>query len=516
MSSDTSTSQLSYKQESSFGVLPASPAFSKLRFTGESLTHAKSTIQSNEIRSDRQVGDLVKVGASASGGVNFEFSMMEYLDFLVAVMGQTTFTDGSFSGDMEIDGQTLIVDATIPDGFPASGYVSITGASNPANNGIKRMLSRSGDTITFEPGSFVADMATQSLSVGRSYLTNGTAMSSFCFERAIAIDSGTAFQSYSGMTPSGLSLRVASMEAVTGSFTFLGKVGALSSRTLSRAGETAATGTLTLTGNPSSGQSVTLGVGSGQKVYTFQNTINSGSGANQVLVGASASESLDNLIAAIMRGTGSGTLYGPPTAAHTQVTAAAGAGDTMVLTASLTEQTGSFGNTIVTTETLTQGSFGGGVLTGGADATAHLASTTNPVINGSNNVASIASGGGAFSDPVKSLAFSINNNLRAKDKIGEEGAFEIGQGQFVVTGTIEAYFESNELYRQIVDHDDVSMAILLEDSDGVTMGITFPRVKLAEGTPNVGANNADVMMTVNFTAIADPVTGKTMIVDAFE
>jgi hypothetical protein len=125
----------------------------------------------------------------------------------------------------------------------------------------------------------------------------------------------------------------------------------------------AATGTLTLTGQPLDTETVTIdGV-----VYTFQTTLTAGV-ANNVLIGATASDSLDNLIAAINAAAGAGTTYGADntTVAHPTVSAAAGAGDTMDLTARVK---GTAANAIATTEGLTNGSWGGGTLSGGVNAT---------------------------------------------------------------------------------------------------------------------------------------------------
>lgn len=119
----------------------------------------------------------------------------------------------------------------------------------------------------------------------------------------------------------------------------------------------AATGTLTMTGNAVDTETVTLG----SKTYTFQNTLTDVDG--NVLIGATASDSLDNLIAAITLGAGSGTLYAASTTLHPTVTAAAGAGDTMDVTA---KDKGTAGNALASTETLTNGSFGGATLSGGA------------------------------------------------------------------------------------------------------------------------------------------------------
>ena len=124
----------------------------------------------------------------------------------------------------------------------------------------------------------------------------------------------------------------------------------------------AATGTLTFTANPTAGDTVTIGA----KAYTFRAAVTTI--ANEVKIGVSASASLDNLIAAVNGAAGSGTTYGSLTSASTQVIAAAGAGDTLTLTA-VTK--GTAGNAIVTTETFTGAGnlFGAATLTGAVNAT---------------------------------------------------------------------------------------------------------------------------------------------------
>lgn len=119
----------------------------------------------------------------------------------------------------------------------------------------------------------------------------------------------------------------------------------------------AATGVLTLAGNAVADETITIG----SRTYTWKAAV--GAVADEVEVGATASDSIDNLVAAINGAAGAGTIYGTGTVAHADVDAAAGAGDTMDLTATVT---GAAGNLIATTETMTQGSFGGLTLSGGA------------------------------------------------------------------------------------------------------------------------------------------------------
>jgi hypothetical protein len=104
-------------------------------------------------------------------------------------------------------------------------------------------------------------------------------------------------------------------------------------------------GTLTLTANAGNTNTVVIGT----KTYTFQTTLTNVDG--NVLIGAAATDSLDNLIAAINLDDGAGTTYALATTACPSHGAAwAGAGDTMIL-----RVVGS----VATTETVT-GAWGAG------------------------------------------------------------------------------------------------------------------------------------------------------------
>jgi len=78
---------------------------------------------------------------------------------------------------------------------------------------------------------------------------------------------------------------------------------------------TAATGILTFTGNVSNGDQVTTGT----KTYTFETVLTNVDG--NVLIGAIAGDSIDNLIAAINREAGSGTTYAAATTGNDFVSA---------------------------------------------------------------------------------------------------------------------------------------------------------------------------------------------------
>lgn len=123
----------------------------------------------------------------------------------------------------------------------------------------------------------------------------------------------------------------------------------------------AATGTLTGTtiGN---GNTITIGT----VVYTFVTALSDPDVAYEVLIGATDSDSLDNLVACITNNGDAGVHYGVGTVIHPDVDANVGAGDTIDIAANVA---GANGNLIATTDTLTAGGFGAATLTGGIDAT---------------------------------------------------------------------------------------------------------------------------------------------------
>ena len=122
-------------------------------------------------------------------------------------------------------------------------------------------------------------------------------------------------------------------------------------------GGTPAEGTLTLTGNIANTETVTIDT----KVYTFQTTLTNVDG--NVLIGATASDTIDNFIAAINLDTGAGISYAAVMTVHPTVFANTGAGDTMIVSA---KTAGISGNSIASTETSTNTSWGGATLSGGA------------------------------------------------------------------------------------------------------------------------------------------------------
>ncbi len=149
-------------------------------------------------------------------------------------------------------------------------------------------------------------------------------------------------------------------DSVNQQFNFIGG-------TTGATGASAATGTLTLGSNAANDDTVTIGV----RTYTVKTALSTGPTVPfEVLRGATASDTIDNLIAAITAGAGIGVKYSTGTTANAAATAAVGTGDTMGVTAITT---GSAGNSVVTTASLLSGSFADTTLTGGSSGSPGVA-----------------------------------------------------------------------------------------------------------------------------------------------
>lgn len=88
-SSDSNRTQLGYAREAEFGV--SAPTLGNvqlhaLRFTRDALVAEKVTLESEEIRSDRQTQELIRVGIKTTGTFEAELSLTNYDDLMEAAL----------------------------------------------------------------------------------------------------------------------------------------------------------------------------------------------------------------------------------------------------------------------------------------------------------------------------------------------------------------------------------------------------------------------------------------------
>lgn len=423
--SDANITYLALQAETAWGVLPVPCTLQKIRFTKTDLSHDKMTVKSASIRDDRQTEEAAEVGVEAKGSVDFELVVGDHDNlFESALFGafssvggvqtlyngttrksfvmETKFTATSFMSYMgcQVDQMTLTLAArqiitgqvTILGKQGTESAVTIDTSGVVADPGTGPILTSSAHVANLTIGGVAMGNAKSlSLTINNNVRNNDVIAAKAPVDQGIGsfgltgkmdayfrdITLLTAFTTHAlssvvfevSREPVGaqvgdhIGYRVTipklrftkAIPPITGKDTDVMLPLEFDAEALPGV---QATGTLTLGANAADTETVTIG----GKVYTFQAALTNVNG--NVKIGATASDSIDNLIAAITLGAGAGVTYAAAMTVHPTVTAAAGAGDTMTVTA---VASGTAGNAIATTETLAGGGsqFGAVTLTGG-------------------------------------------------------------------------------------------------------------------------------------------------------
>ena len=141
------------------------------------------------------------------------------------------------------------------------------------------------------------------------------------------------------------------------------------------------------------------------------------------------------------------------------------------------------------------------------------AKSSDQIINATTNIGSVYEGGSALTTGIKSIDFTLNNNLRALDGIGSRGPLDINQGSMMIEGTMQAYFEDLTLLNKFYNHTSSSFSMRLTDAGGKVMIVTFPKLYYADGNPPASGINTDVLLPLKFQAIYDATTACQIQID---
>lgn len=230
----SSSVQVRYIKEATFGVTPVSGNGVNLRVTGETLDFTVTKETSKEINATRTVSSTIPTTASASGGITAELSYNEYDPLLESVL-QSAFvvygTNGvgsTFTADFTA---TTITAASAPTGANAftglqKGQWFRLVAPSHANDGkivrVSTVTAPTSTVITLDANTPLSTGTGITLcTVGTSRLTHGTTQTSFTIERN-NVDIAQ-FMAYAGMTPSKVAINIASGSLTSLNFTFMGK-----------------------------------------------------------------------------------------------------------------------------------------------------------------------------------------------------------------------------------------------------------------------------------------------------
>ncbi len=135
------------------------------------------------------------------------------------------------------------------------------------------------------------------------------------------------------------------------------------------------------------------------------------------------------------------------------------------------------------------------------------AATTTPVLNAALNIGSLTIGGVAASPKLQSASITINNNIYQNDVLGSYAPYGHGLGRLDVSGSITALFESVDLYKAIIAHDDLSLSLTIGAAANSRYKLTLEKIKGTNGNPQVAGNNRAVLLTMPFQAKYGPNIG---------
>jgi hypothetical protein len=226
--SDADRVGLAYVVESTFGVTPSGPpTLQDLRFTGESLKQETGTVSSTEIRSDRQVVDVIRTNRNAAGDINLELSYGAYDDFLAAALADSAWSSPATVGPgvtfAAVNSTNSFTDSANGLGSLNVGqWIRVSGFTETANNGYFKILTVTAGEITVSGGTLTDESAGDSVTIVEgAQIVNGTTLNSYAIEKVFN-DVANAFAVYNGMTIDTMSLDIQPDQIITGSFGFIG------------------------------------------------------------------------------------------------------------------------------------------------------------------------------------------------------------------------------------------------------------------------------------------------------
>jgi len=489
---DANRTKIGIITEATWGVTPTTPVFETLRITqAPNLAYAPRTIVSNELRSDRQVSDLVLVGAEAGGDIGFELSFGSLDTILTGALFNTWTrmpTIVNATADTEISdvaGDSPSGDSTITVvdtgdfkavDFKAGMLVLGSGFTNSGNNAIWTVKSSAANTIVMEESTMVDEAAPP---LAARLRVVGFVGASGVIAAAVSPNRLTS----SGIDFTTLGLVVGDWIKIGGSAAGDKFATKTANNDWVRISAISAT-TLTLDIVPS-GWDADDGAGKTIKCWIGDRIRNSTK---------PKSFSIEEVFEA--QDTPTYQLFTGMQVNRLGITARS---------ADIVNGTVSF--------------MGKAAAVGTASAGTYSAAPTYDVLNTTSDVGRIAQGGSIVASPnyVLEARIEINNNLRARTAIGNLGAVSIGAGECSVSGGLDTYFGSKALLDALLNNTASSFDLRFFDStfSNKTILIDIPRMKLSSGYPEVPGKNQDVPLRLGFQAYRHETLGYTICFQEF-
>lgn len=481
--SDSNRARLSFVEETTLGTTPGSPAMKTVRYTGETLNFNVVNTVSEEIRSDRQVPDLIQTGAATQGDVNIELSYPLHGTFIsvaleAALFGAWQNTNQRYNAVADTDitdvaSGTGTVTVSNGTAFAANDVCKLEGFTNAPNNGVFVATGGSATTAVFGAGAGMSNEAAPPL---------GALIKKVGVQGA----SGDITATASGLGSTTLNWTTHGLQV--GQWIKVG--GATAGTQFATAANNGyaritaiAASALTLDNLPS-GWGVDSGAGKTIQVF-FSDVLINGVTPKSVTIEKAF---LDQTVPSYLVYTGM-----------------------MPGSLSLSLSSGQLGTGSLSY--VGMGHSAGTVTLGSPQA----ASVEN-VLSASASVGRIAENNAAVVSPnfIRSMTINVQNNLRTQNAVGSLSPVGVGTGRCDITGQMETYFGDLTLYNKCRNAQATSVNVRFSDAASLRALIFDLRaIEFESARVTAERGNTDVMANMGYRAKRDPTTNSQMMICRF-
>lgn len=144
-----------------------------------------------------------------------------------------------------------------------------------------------------------------------------------------------------------------------------------------------------------------------------------------------------------------------------------------------------------------------------------LQSTATEVMNATTNVGSLRKDGQELATAIQSITLEGDATLRNQNAVSSKFPRGIGTGRFQLTGSMSAYFETLDLWRDFEQHNTIALQFDFIDQDKNVYYYTIPSVKITSDPVAPGGIDQDIIEELEWMAFRDAATGCMLQVDRF-
>lgn len=238
--SNSSRTQVRKLKEVTWSITPAS-AMDDINVTSESLGQETSVQNSEFIRSDTNVADVVRTAITTTGDLGIELQYLGYDEFIEGALR------GAFLTEVNMSETTIAADAS---GFTDSGsgfvssnivvgqFIRVAGFTDTTINTWYRIVTVTAGDLATLPLPAGTEAAGNTIIIKGALLKNGIVDQSWTLEKEFS--DITQFVSFTGMRVGAMVLNIAPGSIINGNFSFQGKEATSAQATVGTGGPNAA------------------------------------------------------------------------------------------------------------------------------------------------------------------------------------------------------------------------------------------------------------------------------------